>query len=128
MLSRGRPVENARDRVAIIYKILTAREWQEAERLGSYGGSTVDHRDGFIHFSDRHQVVETAARHFYGATDLLLVAVHSDRLDGALRWEPSRGGALFPHLYGSLPLSAVAFVAPLPLDPDGCHIFPELQA
>jgi uncharacterized protein (DUF952 family) len=114
--------------VARIYKILKAVEWQEAERHGSYGGSAVDHRDGFIHFSDRHQVAETAARHFAGVPDLVLVAVDADRLGGLLRFEPSRGGALFPHLYGSLALSAVAFVTPLPLDSDGRHIFPELKA
>jgi uncharacterized protein (DUF952 family) len=114
--------------VAIIYKILRAHEWQEAERRGFYEGSAADHGDGFIHFSDCHQVVETAARHFEGATDLVLVAVHTDLLEGPLRWEPSRGGALFPHLYGSLVLSAVAFVTALPIDPQGNHIFPELQA
>jgi uncharacterized protein (DUF952 family) len=113
--------------VAIIYKIVTLDEWRHAERVGCYAGSAVDHRDGFIHFSDRNQVVETAAKHFAGQPDLLLVAVESARLHLPLRWEASRNGALFPHLYGPLQLSAVTFVNPLPLDQDGRHIFPELE-
>jgi uncharacterized protein (DUF952 family) len=105
----------------LIYKILTAAEWREAERAGVFVGSTVDRQDGFIHFSTAAQVRETAARHFAGQNDLLLVAVCTHAL--TLRWEPSRGGALFPHLYGPLPLDAVRQVSPLPLDADG-HRFP----
>jgi len=84
----------------------------------------VDVADGFIHFSTGAQVRETAARHFAGAADLLLIAVDPTALDETLRWEPSRGGALFPHLYGGLPLSAVRRVQPLPLDAGGIHLFP----
>ena len=87
-----------------IYKICTAAEWREAERAGAYRGSAVDRRDGFIHFSTAEQAAETAAKWFAGQRDLVLVAVDADALGDALKWEPSRGGALFPHLYGELPL------------------------
>ncbi|WP_329109939.1 DUF952 domain-containing protein [Micromonospora sp. NBC_01699] len=97
-----------------IYKLLAAAEWAEAEALGRYDGSAVDRRDGFIHLSGRDQVVETAARHFAGQSHLVLLTVAADRLDADLRWEPSRGGALFPHLYGPLPTDAVVTATPLP--------------
>ena len=106
-----------------IYKICPRALWREAEKAGRFDGAPVDRADGFIHFSTGAQVRETAARHFSGMGDLLLIAVDSETLGGNLRWEPSRGGALFPHLYGSLPMSAVRAVAPLPLAPDGSHIF-----
>jgi uncharacterized protein (DUF952 family) len=107
-----------------IYKICPRALWGEAERAGRFDGSPADRADGFIHFSTAAQVRETAARHFAGADDLLLIAVDPAPLDAALRWEPSRGGALFPHLYGSLPLLAVRRVQPLPLGADGTHQFP----
>jgi len=113
------------DFVATIYKISPAALWQEAERIGAFSGAPVDRADGFIHFSCRQQVAETAARHFAGQADLVLVAVDAAALP-ALRYEPSRGGALFPHLYGPLPLSAVRWVKPLALGPAG-HVFPELE-
>jgi uncharacterized protein (DUF952 family) len=108
-----------------IYKICTATEWRDAERAGSYRGSTVDLKDGFIHFSTGGQAAETAAKHFAGQRDLVLVTVDSDALDERLKWEPSRGGALFPHLYGALDLKAVRKVEPLPLDASGRHVFPK---
>ena len=111
---------------ATIYKICDSALWREAERTGVFAGAPVDHADGFIHFSTAAQVAETAARHFAGKGDLLLVAVDAAALGSALRYEPSRGGQLFPHLYGSLPLSAVRWVRPLPLGADGKHVFPEL--
>ncbi|MBB3773087.1 uncharacterized protein (DUF952 family) [Angulomicrobium tetraedrale] len=111
----------------LIYKIAPRGLWQEAEAAGRFVGAPVDIADGFIHFSTRAQVAETAARHFAGHEDLLLVAVRTPALDpAALCWEPSRGGALFPHLYAALPLHAVAWVRPLPLGADGRHVFPEL--
>lgn len=110
----------------LIYKICPAALWREAEAAGVFRGAPVDLADGFIHFSTAAQVVETAAKHFAGQRDLVLVAVEAGRLGGALRWEPSRGGALFPHLHAALPLSAVRWVKPLPLGPDGAHVFPEL--
>ena len=112
----------------IIYKIYAAPAWREAERERRFRGAAIDARDGFIHFSTAAQVVETSAKHFAGAADLVLVAVDARRLGAALRWGPARGGALFPHLYGVLPLDAVLWVKPLPLGPHGRHVFPELAA
>ncbi|RKR92465.1 uncharacterized protein (DUF952 family) [Micromonospora pisi] len=97
----------------MIYKLLAGAEWAEAEAQGRYEGSAVDRQDGFIHLSGREQVVETAARHFAGEADLVLLTVDPDRLD-ELRWEPSRGGSLFPHLYGPLPVNAVLSAIPVP--------------
>lgn len=100
----------------MIYKLLAAADWDTARAWGSYRGSAVDHRDGFIHFSARDQVVETAARHFVGQTGLLLLTVDPARLGDDLRWEPSRGGALFPHLYAALPVDAVLAATAVPPD------------
>ena len=111
-----------------VYKICPAPLWREAERVRVFHGSAVDRRDGFIHFSSAEQVEETAAKHFAGQHDLLLIAVDAARLGAALKWEPSRGGALFPHLYGELDLAAVTEVTPLALGPDGLHRFPPLDA
>ena len=110
----------------IIYKISETALWREAERSGVFHGAPVDGRDGFIHFSTAGQVRETAARHFAGTGDLMLLAVDADALDAALKWEASRGGDLFPHLYGALPLAAVLWARSLPLGADGRHVFPEL--
>jgi len=110
-----------------IYKIVPASLWREAEAAGRFAGSAVDRKDGFIHFSTAEQVAETAARHFAGENDLVLVRVDAARLGAALKWEPSRGGALFPHLYGELDLAAVSKVDALPLGPDGRHVFPPLE-
>jgi len=109
-----------------IYKICDVALWGEAERAGVFTGAPVDHADGFIHFSTAAQVAETAARHFAGRDDLLLIAVDAVALGSPLRYEPSRGGQLFPHLYASLPLAAVRWVRPLPVGADGKHVFPEL--
>lgn len=91
---------------------------------GSFDGSTHDVRDGYIHFSTADQARETAARHFSGQTGLVLAAVDADRVHTSLKWEPSRGGEMFPHLYASLSLAAVVWTKPLPLGPDGRHVFP----
>jgi len=111
--------------VAVIYKICPAALWREAVRAGVFHGSAVDARDGFIHFSSAEQAAETAARHFAGQRDLVLVAVDAGLLGERLKWQPSRGGALFPHLYGGLELAAVLRVEPLPLDASGRHVFPK---
>lgn len=103
----------------IIYKIVPRDLWVEAERTGSLIGAPVDLADGYIHFSTASQVRETARRHFSGQSDLLLVSVNVDRLGEKLKWEPSRGGDLFPHLYGPLYMAWVTDVAELPLGPDG---------
>ena len=107
-----------------IYKICTASEWREAERAGAYRGSAADTKDGFIHFSTAEQAAETAAKWFAGQRDLVLVAVDADALGDKLKWEPSRGGALFPHLYGELDMKTVLRVDPLPLDETCHHSFP----
>lgn len=112
---------------ALLYKIVPQALWQKAEAEGVFAGAPVDLADGYIHFSTAAQVRETAAKHFAGQDDLLLAAIDGDRLGEALKWEPSRGGALFPHLYAALDLAAVVWVRPLPLGADGRHIFPELD-
>ncbi len=112
----------------IIYKIATAALWREAEENGRFTGAPIDIADGFIHFSTAGQAKETAAKHFAGQTDLVLVAIDGARLDDALKYEVSRGGALFPHLYGVLEMNAVLWVKPLPLGADGAHLFPALEA
>lgn len=93
---------------------------------GVFRGAAIDLADGYIHFSTAEQAVETAAKHFAGQKDLLLVQVDAGRLGGNLKWEPSRGGALFPHLYGELDIGAATKVYPLPLGGDGAHVFPPL--
>ena len=113
------------DPAKIIYKIVTHEQWREAEATGIFKGAPVDLADGFIHFSTASQVKETAAKHFTGQANLLLVSVEGDALGKALSYEPSRGGDLFPHLYDEMPLSIVNEVTELPLDEDGKHIFPE---
>jgi len=113
--------------LTIIYKICPAALWREAERSGAFRGSEVDLRDGFIHFSSAAQAAETAAKHFAGQHGLVLVHVDVAKLGDKLKWEPSRGGALFPHLYGELDLAAVGRVEALPLGPDGTHKLPPLD-
>ena len=110
-----------------IYKICQAVQWAEAERTGEFRGSPADLADGYIHFSTAAQVADTAAKHFAGMSDLVLVAVRAEDLGGALKWEPSRGGALFPHLYGVLPLTAARWAKPLCLEAGGRHAFPPLD-
>jgi uncharacterized protein (DUF952 family) len=114
-------------RPRMIYKICAAAAWRAAERAGEFAGAPVDFADGYIHFSAADKVAETAAKHFAGQRDLVVIAVDADALGASLKWEPSRGGALFPHLYGTLQLTAVRWVNPLPLGPDGRHVFPTLD-
>ncbi|WP_339109426.1 DUF952 domain-containing protein [Thioclava sp. GXIMD4216] len=108
----------------LIYKIFRPAEWQALQAQGTTSGAPVDLADGFIHFSTAEQMRETAAKHFAGAGDLVLASVDADALGAALRWEVSRGGALFPHLYRALALHEVHATHPLPQGPEG-HIFPE---
>ena len=109
-----------------IYKICEHEMWKQAERDGVFGGSAVDHADGYIHFSTTAQAAATAAKHFAGMTGLVIVAVDTDALGPALKWEPARDGVLFPHLYGAMPLTAVRWVKPIRLD-DGRHVLPPLE-
>jgi uncharacterized protein (DUF952 family) len=104
--------------VSRIFKILTRAQWQDAQAAGVYGGSAVDQADGFIHFSTGHQAGDTARRHFRGQSGLVVLEVEGDDLGAALRWEPSRGGELFPHLYGSLDCRRVLGIREAPLDDD----------
>lgn len=110
----------------LIYKIFTADQWAVLERDGETTGAPVDLADGYIHFSTAEQAPETAAKHFAGAEGLMLAAIEADALGDALKWEPSRGGALFPHLYAPLRRGAVIWAKPLPLGPDG-HVFPAMS-
>jgi uncharacterized protein (DUF952 family) len=102
-----------------IFHMCRRDEWERALTSGAYPGSSQDVADGFIHFSTARQLPESAAKHRRGQPDLLLLTVDPAALGEALKWEPSRGGALFPHLYGPLPTSAASRVDPLPLGADG---------
>lgn len=110
-----------------IYKIATRAQWAQAEQSGYFTGAPVDLQDGYIHFSTHDTVIETAAKHFAGQNDLLLVAIDAPALGDNLRYEISRGGKAFPHLYAHLQLTAVRWVKDLPLGTDGKHQFPELE-
>lgn len=111
---------------SVVYKIVPESLWSAARAEGVFRGAAIDLQDGYIHFSTAAQARETAARHFAGQTGLLLVAIDATALGEALRFEPSRGGDLFPHLYAQLPLDAVIWEKPLPLGEDGLHQFPEM--
>jgi uncharacterized protein (DUF952 family) len=111
----------------MVYHMCPAEAWEEALRTGEYRGTEDDRRDGFLHFSTADQIAESARRHRAGQAGLVLVAVESARLGERLKWEPSRGGQLFPHLYGPLYPTEVANVRPLPLGPDRLHVFPPLE-
>ncbi len=114
--------------MGLIYKIVAAQAWEEALAQKSFAGSPVDLADGFIHFSTRAQVEATAAKHFAGQSGLLLVGVDEQAVGDKLVYEVSRGGDLFPHLYGALPTELAKLVLPLPLGPDGAHDFSGLPA
>jgi uncharacterized protein (DUF952 family) len=111
----------------LIYTLVRAADWQAAEAAGAYAGSAEDARDGFLHFSTAAQLRATAAKHRAGVADLVMVEADAAALGDALRWEPAAGGSrpgLFPHLYAALPIAAVTRAVPLPLGPDGAHVFP----
>lgn len=105
-----------------IYKILSRSEWEAARALGRFDGSAVDARDGYIHFSTAAQAQETARRHFHGQDGLVVLEIEADDLGEALRWEPSRGGDLFPHLYGALDVARVRRAIEAPLGADGVPV------
>ena len=107
----------------LIFKIFRADEWAALRKVGATDGAPIDVTDGYVHFSTAEQAEETAAKHFKGEDGLFLLAVDSDALGEALKWEPSRGGALFPHLYRQLTLEDVVWAQPLP-SVDGAHEFP----
>lgn len=107
----------------LIYKLLSRAEWEAALSAGVYTGSEHDRRDGFIHFSSASQLAETARKHFSHVNDLMMLEVNAEGLGDALKWEPSRGGALFPHLYGALALEHVRAAAQITRDADGTPLF-----
>lgn len=111
----------------MIFHLAKQAVWNEARREGVYRGAPSDRADGFLHFSTAEQIIESAAKHRAGESDLVLLSVDDTALGAALVWEPSRGGALFPHLYGDLPIEAVRDTAELELNAEGRHIFPELS-
>lgn len=110
---------------AVVYKVLPASDWSAAGAAGRYDGSADDQRDGFIHFSAAHQLAGTLAKYFAGKPDLVLVAFKAADLGTALKFEPSRGGDLFPHLYGSLPTGLALWQRPLELGKDGIPVVKE---
>jgi uncharacterized protein (DUF952 family) len=111
--------------MAVIYHLAKAEGWVAAMTAGQYHGLADDRADGFLHFSTAEQIVESARRHRAGEPDLMLLSVDPEKLlPGTLKWETSRGGKQFPHIYGAVPVAAVLSVDPLPLGPDGTHIFP----
>ena len=111
----------------LIFHLCRRDEWEEARSPEAYAGSSQDRQDGFIHFSTAEQLPESARKHRAGQPDIVLLAVDPALLGDTLKWEPSRRGALFPHLYGPLPVSAVRWTKDLPLGPDGIHILPPLD-
>lgn len=113
--------------VTTVYKICQTASWHAAEQTGIFHGSDADARDGFIHFSTATQLAGTAAQYFAGQSDLLIVAVDADALGSTLKWERSRGGDLFPHLYAALPVEAVLWTQPLPDEVNGRRTLPEFK-
>ncbi len=102
-----------------IYKVCSKAVWEEIRQLTSWNGSPHDLRDGFIHFSTASQLDGTVRKHYAGQSDLMLLAIDAEKLGDALKWEPSRGGELFPHLYGPLPISTIESAQDLTVSPDG---------
>ncbi|MCR9213298.1 MAG: DUF952 domain-containing protein [Proteobacteria bacterium] len=113
--------------MTMIYHMADEKDWRDAEASGAYLGTANDKADGFIHFSTAETVVESAAKHRAGEEGLVLIRVKAELLGEALKWEPARGGVLFPHLYGVLETAFVHREDALPLGPDGRHVFPELE-
>jgi uncharacterized protein (DUF952 family) len=108
----------------VIYKICRRSDWARAQQTGKLDMSADDRRDGYLHLCTAEQLAATAAKHFAGGRDLVLLAIRADRLGPALKWEKSRGGALYPHLHGELAAGDVLWAQPLPLDESGRHLLP----
>ncbi|MQX37107.1 DUF952 domain-containing protein [Roseospira navarrensis] len=111
----------------LVYRLCHADDWRAAALSGVFEGTDVDTRDGYIHLSEAGQVEDTARLHYAGVRPLMLLIVDGEKVAGDLRWEPSRGGALFPHLYGTIPLEAVMAALPVPEDREGHLMFPTLS-
>jgi uncharacterized protein (DUF952 family) len=112
----------------VVYKIMNEAQWADFKMSGLFAGASIDLTDGYIHLSTESQMRETAARHFSGQGDLVLIAVAASGFGGSLKYESSRGGGMFPHLYGQLKLKDTLWAKPLPLGADGLHVFPETAA
>jgi uncharacterized protein (DUF952 family) len=102
-----------------VYKIVSRQAWNDAVARGRFDGAAIDLRDGYIHLSTAVQAQETATLHFHGQAGLVLVALSTEALSDALKWEPSRGGQLFPHLYAPLDPALALEVRDIPLDAEG---------
>lgn len=113
---------------ATAFKIIDAAEWRDARAAGAYAGSAVDLADGYIHLSSQAQLAETAAKHYAGRSDLMLLDVDLASLGEAIVWEPSRGGALFPHIYGPLTVAAVTRERSLSVTSEGVMVFEEASS
>lgn len=113
--------------MTLIFKIMNKATWVKAQETGEFLGSEHDQRDGFIHFSNEDQLKGTLAKHYQGQKDLLLLAFKANDFGKNLKWEPSRGGALFPHLYAPLPTSTNLWEKPLEIANDGTHIIPKIE-
>ena len=124
-LTMQEPNSSMKQPQSVIFKVLSSDQWSIAQDQGEFHGAAIDLSDGYIHFSTPEQVRETVEKHFAGQADLVLVGVDPDKLGDDLKWEPSRGGALFPHLYSTLALDCVVSVDELKLGEDGRHIFPD---
>lgn len=111
----------------LIYKILTASDRAELEAGDAFAGAPVDKADGYIHFSTAEQLADTLEKHFQTDAPLWIAATQTDRLGANLKWEPARGGALFPHLYAALRSTDILWIAPVPIGPDGRRTLPELE-
>ncbi|MEL6947484.1 MAG: DUF952 domain-containing protein [Pseudomonadota bacterium] len=110
-----------------VYKIMARTDWDMAQKSGFYAGAPIDIEDGFIHFSTAEQAQETAEKHFFGQTDLMLVAVDASHYGADMKWEASRGGALFPHLYGAFDMASVTWARAMITGDDGVPMLPALH-
>lgn len=109
----------------IAYKVLTADQWAAFQAAGDFTGAPIDVKDGYIHLSTASQLTETVDKHFVGQTGLWVAAVDLTKLGDAVKWEPSRGGQLFPHIYGTLPMAAVTVAAALTRNATGAVLLPD---
>lgn len=110
-----------------IFRLMSMTDWRQMVSDGLFRGAPHDVADGFIHLSSADQVEETAAKHYADVADLMVLTVDSRRVDGEVKWEPSRGGALFPHVYGTIPVEAVLAAESVERDRDGSFLFPSLR-
>lgn len=113
--------------MTLIFKIMDKATWKSAQKTGEFKGSKHDQRDGFIHFSTKEQLEGTLAKHYHGQKDLILLAFKDSNFEDNLKWEPSRGGALFPHLYAPLPTDTLLWEKPIEMADDGTHIIPDIE-